>query len=72
MGIEYRNKPSYCGCCGGRIPAGKIRWTRSGECPGHINPDGGLCGAIVETLTPSRKWARAQEERRLAVATRRA
>lgn len=55
MTIEYREKTSTCGCCGGEIPAGKIRWSKSGECPGHIRTDG-KCGAIEDILQPSKKW----------------
>ena len=53
--IEYRESESVCSCCGGRIPAGKIRWTRSGECPGHVSRDA-LCGAIADLLQPSKRW----------------
>ncbi len=56
--IQYRDRSSICGCCGGRIPAGKILWTRSGVCPGNVNGD--LCGSIVEILPPSKKWLRKQ------------
>lgn len=39
-----------CGCCGGLIPDDgiyDIDWDGDGECPGHINSDNGMCGAIV-------------------------
>ena len=59
--VEYRDYHSTCGCCGGDIPAGKIRWTRTGECPGHVNAGTTLCGAIVEMLPPSKAWLKRQE-----------
>lgn len=62
--IEYRDESSACQCCGGNIPAGKIRWTHSGECPGHLN--GNLCGAIIELLQPSKKWLRESQRRETA------
>lgn len=52
---EYREKSSTCSCCGGHIPAGKIRWVRGGECPGHITR-GGNCGAIDAILRPALWW----------------
>lgn len=51
---EYRDKSSVCSCCGGDIPAGKIRWSKTGECPGSVNADDGTCGAIEEILPPSK------------------
>lgn len=68
--IEYRDESTTCACCGGRIPAGKIRWTRTGHCPGHINPDGNLCGAIEEMLPPSKKWKAEQAQRKVRVIKR--
>lgn len=64
--IEYRNHSTRCSCCNGLIPAGKIRWTKTGECPGHVN--GNLCGAIVAELQPSKAWLRKREREQPATA----